>query len=88
MDWLTVIVMGGVIGWLASLLMKADTRPDLLLNIATGIIGAIAGRWLFTDALGIGAAYSTEAINLPGLLFGVLGATILLALLKLLRLPD
>lgn len=86
MDWLAVIVVGGVIGWLASLLMKTDAQQGILLNIVIGIIGSIFGRWLFADVLGIGAAYSAGALNLPGLLFGVLGAAILIALLKVLRL--
>lgn len=86
MDWLAVIVVGGVIGWLASLLMKTDAQQGILLNIIIGIIGSIFGRWLFADVLGIGAAYSAGAFNLPGLLFGVLGAAILIAILKVLRL--
>lgn len=86
MDWLAIIVVGGVIGWLASLLMKTDAQQGILLNIVIGIIGSIFGRWFFADALGIGAAYSAGTFNLPGLLFGVLGAAILIAILKVTRL--
>lgn len=82
MDWLAVIVVGGIIGWLASLVMKTDAQQGFLLNIAIGIIGSIFGRWLFADVLGIGAAYSSGALNLPGLVFGVLGAAILITILK------
>lgn len=86
MDWLAVIVMGGFIGWLASLLMKTDAQQGILLNVVIGIIGSIFGRWFFADVLGIGAAFSAGTLNLPGLLFGVLGAAILITLLKVLRL--
>jgi uncharacterized membrane protein YeaQ/YmgE (transglycosylase-associated protein family) len=82
MDWLAVIIVGGIIGWLASILMKTDAQQGIILNIVIGIIGSTFGRWLFADVLGIGAAYSSGALNLPGLLFGVLGAAILIAILK------
>ncbi|MGH8491795.1 MAG: GlsB/YeaQ/YmgE family stress response membrane protein [Moraxellaceae bacterium] len=86
MDWLAVIVVGGVIGYFTSVLMKTDAQQGVLLNIAVGVIGSIFGRWLFADVLGIGAAYSAGALNPPGLIFGVLGAAILIAILKVLRL--
>lgn len=86
MDWLAVVAAGGVTGWLAGLLTRTDTRQGILPNIIIGIMGAISGRWLFADVLGIGAAYTNGTLNLPGLLFGVLGAAILITLLKLLRL--
>lgn len=85
MDWLAVIIVGGIIGWLASILMKTDAQQGIILNIVIGIIGSIFGRWLFADVLGIGAAYSAGALNLPGLLFGILGAALLIAILKGLR---
>ncbi|HEX6591692.1 MAG TPA: GlsB/YeaQ/YmgE family stress response membrane protein, partial [Moraxellaceae bacterium] len=68
MDWLVVIIVGGIIGWLASLLMKTDAQQGIILNVVIGIIGSIFGRWIFGDVLGIGGAYSAGALNLPGLL--------------------
>lgn len=88
MDWLAVIIVGGIIGWLAGILMEAGGQQDILLNIIMGIIGSIFGRWLFADVLGIGAAYSAGAFNLPGLLFGALGAAILIATIKVSRMLD
>lgn len=85
MDWLAVIIVGGIIGWLASLMMKTDAQQGILLNIVIGIVGSLLGRWLFADVLGIGAAAQSGSFNLPGLLFGILGAVILIAILRALR---
>lgn len=85
MDWLVVIIIGGIIGWLASILMKTDAQQGIILNVVIGIIGSVVGRWVFADVLGIGAAYASGGFNIPGLLFGVLGAALLIALLKVFK---
>lgn len=85
MDWLAVIIVGGIIGWLASLMMKTDAQQGILLNVIIGIVGSLLGRWLFADVLGIGAAGASGGFSLPGLLFGILGAVILIAILRALR---
>jgi uncharacterized membrane protein YeaQ/YmgE (transglycosylase-associated protein family) len=46
MDWLITLIIGGVVGWLASLLMKADAQMGLIANILIGIVGALLGYWL------------------------------------------
>jgi uncharacterized membrane protein YeaQ/YmgE (transglycosylase-associated protein family) len=85
MDWLAVIIVGGIIGWLASIMMKTDAQQGILLNVIIGIVGSLLGRWLFVDVLGIGSAAAAGEFNLAGLLFGILGAVILIAILKALR---
>lgn len=85
MDWLAVIIVGGIIGWLASILMKTDAQQGILLNVIIGIVGSLLGRWLFADVLGIGPAGASGEFNLPGLLFGILGAVVLIAILRALR---
>lgn len=85
MDWLAVIIVGGIIGWLASLMMKTDAQQGILLNVIIGIVGSVLGRWLFADVLGIGAAGAAGGFSLAGLLFGILGAVILIAILRALR---
>ncbi len=85
MDWIAAIIVGGIIGWLASLLMKTDAQQGILLNVVIGIVGSVLGRWVFADILGIGAAWSSGSFSIAGLLFGVLGAAILIAILKALR---
>lgn len=85
MDWLVIIIVGGIIGWLASLMMKTDAQQGILLNVIIGIVGSLLGRWLFVDVLGIGAATAAGTFSFWGLFFGILGAIILIAILKALR---
>lgn len=83
MGWIITLVVGGLIGWLASKIMNTDAQQGVIANILVGVIGSALGRWLFADLLGIGAAGSAGGFSLAGLLFGVLGAAVLIFLLKL-----
>ncbi|RXZ45289.1 GlsB/YeaQ/YmgE family stress response membrane protein [Crenobacter cavernae] len=83
MGWIITIIVGGLIGWLASKIMSTDAQQGIIANILVGIVGAALGRWLFADVLGIGSAGAAGAFSLTGLLFGVLGAVVLIFLLKL-----
>ena len=85
MSWIIVIVVGGIIGWIASIIMATDREQGLLLNIIVGIVGAILGRWVFADLLGIGSAVAAGTFSFMGILWGVLGAIILIGILKLVR---
>lgn len=80
MDWLVLIVVGALIGWLASLVMK--TQQGIIVDILVGIIGSMLGRWLFSDVLGIGGASVAGAFSIMGIVWGVVGAVILLAILR------
>lgn len=80
MDWLLLIVVGALIGWLASLIMK--TQQGIIVDILVGIIGSMLGRWLFSDVLGIGGASVAGAFSIIGIVWGVVGAVILLAILR------
>jgi uncharacterized membrane protein YeaQ/YmgE (transglycosylase-associated protein family) len=82
-DWIVVILTGALIGWLASLVMKTDSSMGMLANILVGIVGSLLGRWLFADVLGIGSASAAGTFTLLGVLWGVVGAVILLAILRL-----
>ena len=50
MDWIIAILVGALIGWLASLVMKTDAQQGAIANILVGIIGAALGRWIFMRA--------------------------------------
>ncbi|SNV74015.1 transglycosylase associated protein [Pasteurella multocida] len=80
MGWISAIIVGALIGWIAEKVMKSDM--GLLMNIIIGIIGSSLGRWIFGDVLSIGAAHSAGSFSLTGLLFGVLGASVLIFLLR------
>jgi len=78
------IVIGGVIGWLASLVMKTDAQQGLLLNIVVGIVGAFLGGLLLSPLFGIGAL-SQDNFSIPALFIAFLGAVVLLAIVNLIR---
>jgi uncharacterized membrane protein YeaQ/YmgE (transglycosylase-associated protein family) len=82
MDWIVTLLVGAFIGWLASVLMKTNAQMGAILNILVGIVGSALGRWIFGNVLGFGGATSAGALSVGGILWGVLGAVILLALLK------
>jgi uncharacterized membrane protein YeaQ/YmgE (transglycosylase-associated protein family) len=75
MGWVWLIVVGGVIGWLASIVMKTNAQMGLLANIIIGIIGSVLGAWL-AGMLGIGGGL------IVSLLIGIAGAALLIFLLR------
>ena len=78
------LVVGGLIGWVASILMGTNGRQGLLLNIVVGIIGAFLGGWLLGDYLGT-TTINEGNLSVSGLMVSLVGAIILIAALKLLR---
>jgi uncharacterized membrane protein YeaQ/YmgE (transglycosylase-associated protein family) len=84
MNILLWLVIGGVIGWLASLIMRTNAQQGILLNIVVGVVGALLGGWLISPLVG------TRTINQGDLSFAslgvsLLGAIILLAIVNLFR---
>jgi len=82
MSWIILILVGALIGWLASLVMRTDAQQGALANIIIGIIGSVLGQILFVNVLGIGGAEAAGSFSFAGVLWGVLGAVILIAILK------
>jgi len=77
MSWIVMLVVGGIIGWVASLIMKTDAQMGLIANIVVGVVGAMLGGWL-APQLGIAAG------GIGVYLVAVGGAVILIILLKVL----
>ncbi|MCU0943667.1 MAG: GlsB/YeaQ/YmgE family stress response membrane protein [Hydrogenophaga sp.] len=69
MNLIIWLIVGGVIGWLASILMKTDGQQGVILNVVVGVVGAMVGGWLLSPMVGA----------------GTMGAVILLAIVNLLR---
>jgi uncharacterized membrane protein YeaQ/YmgE (transglycosylase-associated protein family) len=84
MGWILIIVVGGILGWLASIVMRTDGQQGILLNIVVGIIGAIIGGLLLAPMIG-GASITTGAFDIRSLLVSFLGAVVLLAIINLVR---
>jgi uncharacterized membrane protein YeaQ/YmgE (transglycosylase-associated protein family) len=82
MNFIIWIVIGGIIGWLASLVMKTDAQQGLFLNVVVGIVGALLGGWLLSPLFGTGTINSDDFSPLS-LLVSFLGAVILLAIVNL-----
>ncbi|UQV46568.1 GlsB/YeaQ/YmgE family stress response membrane protein [Janthinobacterium lividum] len=84
MNFIIWIVIGGVIGWLASMVMKTDAQQGIFLNIVVGIVGAFLGGWLLAPLFGTGTI-NNDNFSLSALLVSFLGAVILLGIVNLLR---
>jgi len=84
MNFLIWIVIGGVLGWLASLVMRTDAQQGMLLNIIVGIVGAFLGGWLLAPLFGTGTINQND-FSIGSLFVSFLGAVILLAVVNLFR---
>ncbi len=84
MNFIIWLVVGGLIGWVASMIMKTDAQQGVILNVVVGIVGAFLGGWLLSPMLGAGTVNSGD-FSLAGLGLSLLGAVILLAIVNLIR---
>jgi uncharacterized membrane protein YeaQ/YmgE (transglycosylase-associated protein family) len=84
MNLIIWLVVGGVLGWLASIIMKTDGQQGIILNVVVGIIGALIAGFLIAPMLGTGTINSND-FSLSGLFVSFLGAVILLAIVNLFR---
>ena len=84
MSFIIWLVIGGLVGWLASVVMRTDAQQGIVLNIVVGIIGALLGGWLLSPLLGSGTI-NQGYFSLSGLLVSFLGAVILLAIVNFIR---
>ena len=73
------LIVGGIVGWLASLIMRTDAQQGIILNIVVGIIGAVIAGLL------LGKGNINGAITLETFLWSLVGAIILLAVVNLIR---
>ena len=84
MNLILWLIAGAVIGWLASKIMGTNSQQGLLLDIVVGVVGAFLAGWFLTPLFGIGTINQNN-FSLPALLVSLLGAVILLAIVKLFR---
>lgn len=83
MDIIIWLVVGALAGWIASMIMKTDASMGAIANIVVGIIGAFVGGWVLS-LLGF-AAPAEGQLSIPSILTAILGAVILLAVVKAIR---
>ena len=84
MNIIIMLIVGGILGWLASMVMRTDGQQGLFLNIVVGVVGAILAGYLITPFLG-GAPITTGAFDIKSLFVSFLGAVLLLGIVNLIR---
>ena len=84
MNFIIWIVVGGLLGWIASMIMKTDAQQGMFLNVVVGIVGAFLGGWLLAPLFGTGTI-NQDNFSIGSLLVSLLGAVILLAIVNLFR---
>ncbi|MCU0950328.1 MAG: GlsB/YeaQ/YmgE family stress response membrane protein [Burkholderiaceae bacterium] len=83
MNFILWLIVGGVVGWLASLIMRTDAQQGLVLNIVVGIIGAAIAGWVLSPLVGVPSI--NDQFSIASVLVSLVGAVILLAIVNLFR---
>jgi uncharacterized membrane protein YeaQ/YmgE (transglycosylase-associated protein family) len=83
MGFLIWLIVGGIVGWLASLVMRTDGQQGILLNVVVGIVGAFLGGLLISPLVGVGSI--NDGVSIGSVIVSLVGAVILLAIVNLFR---
>ncbi|MDD3799154.1 MAG: GlsB/YeaQ/YmgE family stress response membrane protein [Novosphingobium sp.] len=83
MGWIVALIVGGIAGWLASMVMNRDASMGIVWNIVVGCVGSVVGNALSGPLLGMQG--SVQRFSLPGLLIAFAGAVVLLAIVNLIQ---
>ena len=84
MNFIFWLIVGGLIGWVASKIMGTDAQQGIILNVVVGIVGAFLGGFLIAPLIG-GGNINQGDFSIMGLLISLVGAIILLAIVNLFR---
>ncbi len=84
LNFIVWLIVGGLLGWIASLIMRTDAQQGILLNVVVGIVGAFLAGLLLTPLFGE-ATINSNNFSIPGLLISLVGAIILLGIVNLFR---
>jgi len=77
------LIIGGIVGWLASLVMRTDAQQGIILNVVVGIVGALIAGFVVSPLVGIPSI--NAGISIGSILVSLVGAIILLAIVNLVR---
>lgn len=83
MGWIIALIVGGVAGWLASMVMNRDASMGIFWNIVVGCIGSVIGNLIAGPLLGISG--SVQEFSLVGLIIAIVGAVVLLGIVNLIQ---
>ena len=84
MNLIIWLVVGGLIGWVASMIMNRDAEQGVILNVVVGIVGSMLGGWFVAPLLGT-STINQNNFSLTGLLASLIGAVVLLAIVNLFK---
>ena len=84
LDFIVWILVGGFLGWIASMIMRTDGRQGTFLDIVVGIVGAAVAGWLISPLVGV-ATINEGSFSFGALVVSLLGAIVLLAIVNLFR---
>lgn len=83
MGWIIALIVGGIAGWLASMVMNRNASMGFFWNVVVGCVGSLIGNWLSGPLFGVQG--SVKEFSLTGLIIAFVGAVILLALVNLVQ---
>ncbi len=83
MGWIIALIVGGIAGWLASLVMNRDASMGIFWNIVVGCVGSVIGNALAGPLFGVRG--SVQEFSLTGLIIAIVGAVVLLAIVNLVQ---
>ena len=84
MNFIIWLVVGGIIGWIASKIMNTDAQQGVFLNVVVGIVGAFLGGMVISPLVGV-PTINQDSLSIGALLVSLVGAVILLAIVNLFR---
>ena len=84
MNFILWLIVGGIVGWIASMIMRTNAQQGMLLNIIVGIVGAFIGGLVISPMVGVGTINQNN-FSIASLLVSLVGAVILLAIVNLFR---
>ena len=84
MNFILWVLVGGLIGWVASIVMRTNAQQGIFLNVIVGVVGALVAGWIISPLVGI-PTINQDVFSLPALLVSLLGAIVLLGVVNLVR---
>jgi uncharacterized membrane protein YeaQ/YmgE (transglycosylase-associated protein family) len=85
MHFIIALVIGGIIGWLASKVMNTDAQQGVFMNIIVGCVGSIIGKFVASHFFHMGGMGLRDGIDIPSLVVAFVGAIVLLGVVNLIR---
>jgi len=83
-NFIAWIAVGGLLGWLVSLMIRTEKEQGVLLNVVVGIVGALVAGWVISPLIGV-EKLGQSTFSAPALLIALFGAVVLLGIMNVLK---